>query len=54
MGQWYPYSTELLKTIVEITNSYESLAMFFIFCDHQDTDSGSRGMEIGVFGSIIT
>ena len=54
MGQWYPYPTELAKTIVANTNIYESLTMFPIFYDCKDTDSGSWGMYIGVARPIIT
>ena len=42
------------KKIVAIINTYASLFTFLIFCDHQDTESDSRGMEIGVVVPIFT
>ena len=42
------------RKIVEIINIYASLSMFLKFYCHQDTESGSWGMEIGVVGKIST
>ena len=38
MRKLYPYSAKSAKTIVVSTNINGSLAMFLIFCDHQDTE----------------
>ena len=33
---------------------YGALAILILFCDHQDTESESLDMEIGVAGPILT
>ena len=54
MGQQYPYSTRWEGNIVVILHIYGALAMFLLFYDHQETESESREMEIGVAGPIFT
>ena len=54
MGQQYPYSTIWEKNIVGIVRIYGARAIFLLFCDHQDTGSKSREIEIGVVGPIST
>ena len=54
MVQLYSYSTILLRNIVVVLRIYGSLAIFILFFDHQDTESESREMEIGVYQPILT
>ena len=37
-----------------IIHIYGTLAIFLLFCTHQDNESESREMEIGVSGPIFT
>ena len=37
-----------------ILHIYGARAIFLLFCNHQDTESESREMEIGVAGLIFT
>ena len=53
MVQRYPYSTRWEKSIVAIIHIYRALAIFLLFCDHQDTYSESCEMEIGVSELIL-
>ena len=41
----------MVKVIIHI---YEARKHFLLFCDHQDTESGSRSMAIGEAGPIFT
>ena len=54
MVQQYPYYTRWVKTIVGVLHIYEALAIFLLFCNHQDTESESQEMEIGLAGPIFT
>ena len=49
MGQQDPYSTEGGKYYI-----YEGGSIFLIFYDHQDTESKSQWMVIGVAGLTLT
>ena len=51
MGQLYPCSTIWDKDIVAILNIYGSRAIFLLFCDHQDNESESQDIELGVSGT---
>ena len=37
-----------------ITHIYEDLSTYLLFCNHQDTESELREMEIDVAGPIFT
>ena len=54
MRQLYPYYIISVKNIVAILHIYGARAIFLLFCDQQDTESKSRGTEIGVAGPIFT
>ena len=47
MGHQYPYSTRWVKIIVIDTHTYGARSIFLLFCDNQDTESESQGIEIG-------
>ena len=53
MGQQYPSSTIWEREVVVILNIYGAKANFLLFCDHQDTESESREIEIVVLGLIF-
>ena len=40
--------------IVVVIHIHGARAIFLLFCDHQDTESESQGMETGVVGPICT
>ena len=42
------------REIVVVLHIYGALAIFLQFCGHQDIESESREMEIGVAGTIST
>ena len=48
------YSTRLVKFIVVVLHIYGAKAILPLFCDYQDTESESPGMEIGVARTICT
>ena len=48
--QQYPYSTRWENFFVVILHIYGDRAIFLIFCDHQDTESGLCEMDMGVAG----
>ena len=50
MGKLYPYSTGWKKNIVVVLHIYGARPMSLIFFYHQDTESESCEMEIGVAG----
>ena len=52
--QWYPYSTIWEQNIVVIIHIYGALAMFLLFCDHQETESKQYEMESAVDGPRFT
>ena len=54
MGQLYTYFIRRVKTTVVIFHIYGNIVIFLLFCDHQDTKSEPRGMEIGLAGKIFT
>ena len=54
MGKRYTYSTRWEQNIVVFFHIYGARAIFLIFCDHQDNDSKSCEIKIGVAGPILT
>ena len=54
MVPWYTYSIKWVKNIVVILHIYGARDIFLLFCDHQDTESESWEMEIGVTGPLFT
>ena len=48
MGQQYPYSTRWEQNIVAIIHIYWGRVISLLLCDHQETESESYEMEIGV------
>ena len=54
MGQQYLYHKIWVTNIVIIILIYVALAMFLLFCDHQNTESESLDIEIGVATPIFT
>ena len=54
MGQQYLYHKISVTNIVIIILIYVALAMFLLFCDHQNTESESIDIEIGVATPIFT
>ena len=42
------------RKMVAILHIYGAIAILLLFCDHQDTESESCKMEIGVAGTIST
>ena len=54
MGQRYTYCTICEKSIVLVLHIYGSIATFLLFCDHQDTESKSCEIEMGIFQPILT
>ena len=54
MVQQYPYPTIWVKNIVAIMHISVARAICILFVDHQDTESESREIEIGVAGPIFT
>ena len=53
MVQGYPYPTRWVGKIMIILHIYGPKANFLLFCDHQDTESESREIEIVVLGLIF-
>ena len=45
IGQLYPYSTIWEKNVVVILHIYGEIAIFLLFCDHQDTESESPSIK---------
>ena len=54
MGEQYPYYTRREKNIVVVLHIYGTLAIFLLFCDHQDTEYESREMKNGVSGPKLS
>ena len=54
MWKLYPFSKTWEGNIAVIIHSYETVAIFILSCDHQDNESESREMEIGVDGPMFT
>ena len=54
MGQKYPHCTIFKKHFVVVIYNYGALYIFLLCFDHQDTESESWEMEIGVDGTILT
>ena len=46
MGQRCPYSTKWVLKVVVILHIYGARAIFLLFCNNQDTESGSQEIEI--------
>ena len=54
MGQQYPKFSRLEQHIVVVLHIYRSRAIFLLYCEHQQTEFGSRGIYIGVYGKVCT
>ena len=53
MGQQYPYYRRWEQNIVAIIHICWGRVISLLFCDHQETESESCEMEIGVVGTIL-
>ena len=54
MTQLYVYSIKGVKNIEVIIHIYGALAILILFWDHQDTESESWDIKIGVAGTLLT
>ena len=54
MGQIYPHFTRWLGNIVVVPHIYGDLVISRLFFDHQDAESESRDIKIGISGPILT
>ena len=54
LGQRYQYSTRWGNNIMVVLPVCGDLAIFLLFFNHQDTESESWEIEIGVSGPILT
>ena len=53
MGQKYPYSTIWEENIMVFLHIYRARTIFLLCCDHQDTESESREIEISIYQPIF-
>ena len=53
-GTSHTYSKGWVDFVLVILHFFGDLAIFLLFCNHQNTKSESRDMEIGVSGPIFT
>ena len=54
MVQRYTYYKKWEQNIVSIIHIYGARAIFLLFCDHQDTESESREVEMRISQPIFT
>ena len=54
MGKLYPYSTTWVKIIMAILHIYGDSVIFLLFCNHQDNQSESQEVEIGLAIPVFT
>ena len=52
MGQQYPYPTRWVKNVLVVIHIYGARAILLLFCNHQDTESESQAMDIGVYKKL--